>query len=142
MRQLAKEREEYYLRKAAGEFERFIAWYGTPDGFSLAPKSMELCELKMAQAANAGDHYLVKEIGEKYLQRVMAYVDLWRLRVARRQEDPNAGALEAQGEALPARAADAQAQAPAPVDALEVRSTRIPKDAPLPAPSLLDGLED
>lgn len=129
--QLAKDKEAYYLEKGAQEFNRFLAFHGSPDGFSVTPKGMELCELRMAQAASAGDHYLVRQIGEKYLQRVMAYVDLWRMRLARRELD--ALGLEGLpvsplGKEKPANGCS-QAETPAPleVDSLEVRSTRIPK---------------
>jgi hypothetical protein len=138
MRRLARDKEEHFLRRAAEEFNQFITFNGQPDGFSLTPKAMELCELKMAEAARAGDQRLVHEIGEKYLLRVMAYLDMWRMRVAKRQQAADAGALELSGgllatikaysQGLNEKAPDgAQTPAPLEVDSIEVRSTKIPK---------------
>lgn len=114
MIQLAKEKEEYYLRKVAAEFQQFVTFNGQPENFSLCPHNMQECEIRMSRAAVVGDHRLVSVIGDHYLKRALAYLDLWRMRVLRLQD---------QGDPVP----------PPPPrkgepDKIEIRSSRIARD--------------
>ena len=117
---LAKEKEEHYIRQVASEFTHFLSVYGSLAGFSVSPKNMELHEIKMAQAASAGDYRLTDEIGRKYLERARAYLELGRLRAWKLSETDAALRLQLETRgALPPTS-----QEP---DAVELKSKKIPK---------------